>query len=381
MATKLFLSVLVFFLLLLGFYAVYNFKYRHNNSLSSVPSEDQSEQATVPDFEEHSPSAVEVVLSERTLGLVAGNDNTLYYYSLSEKALRRSRLDGKDRETLLSNLPGEPIRVLWSPNREKVLLHLRKPDGGSQWHYAFILNKTLTPLNPAIHTAAWDNTGTKIMYVFSESSAKKSLDMADPDGTNWRTLIALDAKKDYFIAPIPQSTRIAYWNRPNAFEKTALMSTTLSGDNPDTLLADRNGADYRTAPDGEHILVSAAKPGSEGDTNLFVTNDRGGEIYALNVPTLITKTTWSLDGKLIYYALPTELPPNTIFPNEYFEKGLHSKDTFWKMDIATGKTARLVAPDQMGKVSYDAIDLFLSPKEDYLYFRDRESGKAFRIAL
>ena len=57
-----------------------------------------------------------------------------------------------------------------------------------------------------------------------------------------------------------------------------------------------------------------------------------------------------------------------------------TQDTFWKMDVATGKKERVIeTTDISGK--YDSTNLFLSNKEENLYFVNRIDGKIYKLEM
>ena len=109
-------------------------------------------------------------------------------------------------------------------------------------------------------------------------------------------------------------------------------------------------------------------------------NGNGGEFQSLSLPTFVSKAAWSKDSRTIYYALPGGLPDSATLPNDYFDKPLITKDTFWKMDVGTGKKTRLTDLKDVAQ-SFDSSDLFMSPKEDILFFTDRTTHRLYRIDL
>ena len=113
---------------------------------------------------------------------------------------------------------------------------------------------------------------------------------------------------------------------------------------------------------------------------LGVMNGHGGEFQNLMAPTFVSKAVWSRDNKTLYFALPGSVPANSVLPNEYIEKPIYTKDTFWKMDITTGKKTRLAELKDVAQ-SFDSTDFFLSPNEDILFFTDRATKRLYRIDL
>ena len=154
----------------------------------------------------------------------------------------------------------------------------------------------------------------------------------------------------------------------------------LSGGETKKIFAGKFGADYSWSPDGTKILISNTLSKGGTDTRLGIANQDGGEFRTLQAPTLVSKTVWSKDNKTIYYALPLSIPENSVLPNDYFSRPIHTQDSFWKMDVTTGKNDRLVDPSVIGG-NYDSAGLFLDQNENFLYFTDRTSGKLYRIKL
>ncbi|MBP6889531.1 MAG: hypothetical protein KBC83_01365 [Candidatus Moranbacteria bacterium] len=376
---KIFFGVSVgIFCILLIFWGVYNFGFKNNPNVATV-----SESGTI--IKEASPldifkasTNITPIIQERVLS-AATDGRSLFFYSLDEQAFRQATLNGKDRETLLSNLPGIPTRIVWSPSREKALVHIKLSDNSSLWHTADLTLKTLIPLKPEMTRVVWDNTGSKIFYQYTDpKTGARSLNIASPDGKDWKNITALGTK-EFFLAPVPSSVLVSFWQRPGAREKGSLSTVALTGGISQTILSDRFGADFLWSPTGNQVLVSTTDSSHPEKSLLSIMNATGGELRTLeNAVSFIGKATWSKNGHTIYYALPGSLPESTILPNDYYEKNLHSQDSFWRIDTKNNKTERLVDLKDLTE-AYDASELFLSSKEDSLYFIERKSQKLYQI--
>lgn len=377
---KVFYFSLGLLLLVLIFLLAYNFIFRVNvNDPKVVSQEKKNVQA---EEEKEVPKVISPILpsvNENVMGVSLSSDNFLFYYSFDDQALKKATFEGKDKTVLMSNLPGMPTRVLWSPKRDKVLLFLKQDNGKSLWYFAELATKTLVPLKEEIARIAWDNLGEKIFYQYTDLiTHERTLNSANPDGTEWKKLSVLTSET--FIAPVPQSTSVSFWSRPNAFESTSFSSIGMSGDSAKLLLSDKFGADYLWSPNGEKVLVSMSSEKGGKALSLGVMNAIGGELKDLFIPTFISKVVWSKDNKTLYYALPGSIPENSILPNDYFGKPFYTKDTFWKVDITTGKKQRLTELKEVTQ-SFDSIDLSLSSREDALFFTDRSTKRLYRIDL
>jgi len=376
---KVFYFSLGFLFLVLIFLVAYNFVFK-NNVNSPVVDQEKKIPAVVTQTD-ILPISTNILASvnEDILGATVSSDGFLYYYSFDDKTLKKATLEGKNKIILLSNFPGSPMRIVWSPKRDKVLLYLKQTNGKNLWHFADLPSKTLVPLKGDISRIAWNNLGDKIFYQYTDpATGKRTLNNASPDGTSWKKLA--DLYHDTFIAPIPQSTNVSFWSRPNALEKTYFESVSTTGENRHTLLSEKFGVDYLWSPNGEKVLVSANSEKGGKDISLDIMNANGGEFQNLSVPTFVSKVVWSKDNKTLYFALPGSIPENAVLPNDYIDKPIYTKDTFWKMDTTTGKKSRLAELKEVTQ-NFDSTDLFLSPNEDILFFTDRATKRLYRIDL
>ncbi|MFZ1654451.1 MAG: hypothetical protein WBO92_04450 [Candidatus Moraniibacteriota bacterium] len=378
---KLFIISGSFFLLVLVFLVVYNFAFKHNTSdpVADPVKKEAVEKKREAEAETVTRSvAFQQIIPESVLQPVAG-ENSLFYYSARDQALKEASLDGKDPAVRLGQLPGAPTRIVWSPNRTKAMLLIKGSDG-DLWYYADLRNQITTPLKREMSRLTWTSLGDRIYYQFTDPvSGLRSLNISQPDGSNWKKLTDLGTE-DHFLSAIPQSSVVAVWPKTDGNRESALEVININGENRHTILAGRFGADFLWSPDGQRILVQSVTERGGHTLALGLVDASGSGYRNLLSPTLVSKVAWSKDHETFYYALPGAFPAEAVLPNDYFAKPLYSTDTFWKMNIRTGKKERLVPLDEMTE-AFDATDLFLAPTETDLYFTDRVSGKLYRITL
>lgn len=379
MIKKIFWVSLGFFLLTLIFLGVYNFAFKNN---TSNPIADPEKYAALQAEKETdiptSSLAFEVFLNESVL-FPKIEEKYLLYYSLRDKTLKHTTIDTKKSDTLFGALPGTVKRVLWSPVSIGALV-LIEENQSSLWYYTDFRNQSITPLRKELSRLSWNTLGDGIYYIYTDpATGARSLNTASPRGENWRKLTDLDTN-DYFVSTIPQSSQVAFWTHPDGLEESRLESISLTGEGRRLLLSGRYGGDYLWSPNSRSILISSVDTRGGSNPSLGIVDENGESYRDLLVPTFISKVTWSKDNQTIYYALPSAFVSGTTLPNDYFGKPIYTKDTFWKMNLKTGRRERLVPLNEIAQ-AFDATDLFLSPDETRLFFVDRSTNKLYSINL
>jgi hypothetical protein len=384
---KIFIISSVLLAAVLFFMGIYNLSFKEKNTSSNLTpkSETASNAQNVLDKAKETLGLKNkdkiYLLADRAILSPAVTDDgeKISYYDRSNGSVYKIYLNGDGEEQVENNNFSGLGNIFWSSDQSKVISSFNNNGKTEYSYYDYKTNKA-TKLSAGISEIAWNNLGDGIAYSFSDSkTGKKTLNIANPDGTNWKKISDVP-NKNIIIAPIPQSAFISFWNSPNAFEETALNIVGTVGGNLRKIFSGRFGADYLWSPNGARALVSSSDSKGGSKINLAVINSNGGEYQNLNIPTFASKCVWAKDNKTIYYALPSISAAGLVLPNDYQNKKIITQDTFWKMDVTTGKAERIVDPQDI-KSSYDASDLFLSPSEDVLFFINRTDGKLYGINL
>lgn len=381
MIKKLFWISLGLFVLTLIFLGIYNFAFK-NNVFDPIadPEKYAASQAEKEKAAEDTPKslAFELVFPEPLLfPKIQGTD--LFYYSLRDHDLKRISLETRETSVLARNIPGTVKRLLWAPSFIGALAQIES-NGDTIWNFIDLRDQSLTSLRKEMSRLSWNTLGDGIYYLYTDpATGNRSINTSSYNGSNWRKLLDLGTN-DYFVSSIPQSSQVAFWNRPDGLEESRLESISLTGENHKTLFTGRFGADYLWSPNSRFILVGSVEGKGSNALTVGLIDENGENYHDLLMPTLINKITWSKDNQTLYYSLPNAFPTGTILPNDYFGKPISTKDTFWKMNIKTGKRERLVPLNEIEQ-AFDATDLFLSSDETTLYFIDRATNKLYRVSL
>lgn len=357
----------------------YNFAFKKSIDNSQTKPKEQTTMPTQPIVEKKNEK-ITLVSNEPVLGGVADKKTEkILYYSALNGSIWQMDSDGTNTEQITSSKLTGLVNVAWSPDKTKVLTTFSK-DGKLTFFSYDNLKKAGVQLKDGLDNTVWDSFGAKIFYKYYDSTNKKrSLNIANPDGSNWLTLVDNLPYRDLSIAVVPLTSMVSFWNFPNVAEESSLQIVSTAGGEAKSVLNGKLGADYQWSPDGKQALVSSLISKENRVITLGLV-DLLGDYRDLGIPTLVSKCSWSVDNKTIFCALPGGIPAGSNMPNDYQEKKFTTQDTFWKINITTGNKERVVELADI-KESYDASNLFLSPTENSLFFTNRRDGKLYRIAL
>lgn len=379
---KAFIILAVFFGITLLFWGVYNFAFKKEslNGQAANSLENIAEKNNRIAAEKKAQGKLYAVTDTAVMGPVyQKKKDKLFYYKKADGTAWQMDVDGKNKEQVSNkNLSG--LKYLdWDANKNKLIYNSNLQSQGNFFIYDTASDKT-SEIKKVADFIVWDNTGTKIIYkYFDQANGKRSLNVADPDGGNWKTLVPELAYRKVVAKNIPQTTLVSFWNYPEAAVQTKLQTVSIMGGEIKIIPFDKFGADYLWSADGEKALVSSLR---EKGTNKITlgTISLNGEYNDLGIPTLVDKCVWSNDKKNIYCALPGGIPNDVVLPDDYHTGKITTKDTFWKIDTTNGTKERILELADI-KEGFDASSLFLSPTEDSLFFVNKADGRLYRLEL
>ncbi|MDD5489067.1 MAG: hypothetical protein PHP25_00090 [Candidatus Moranbacteria bacterium] len=387
MTKKIFAISTLLLVLVIGAIFAYNFLFKapaaQKNSADTAKTADEGKLGGTDSSGKTAgtSASVKAVSDEPVFGATLSPDGSYLYAFLSGNGqLNQFDLNGK-LDKILSTEKFENIKkIVWNKPKNKAIIKLEPSPGTVKFLYFDISGKKVSVLKENIDAVSWSNLGDKIIYKhYDPKTKKRTVNVADPDGKNWHA-VAETNYRSAEIAPIPGSSDISFWPSPNAFTATSAASVTFGGENQKELLKDRYGVDLLWAPSGARAVLSASDSKGGHKIDLLLMNRQGGEVQSLVFPTFASKCVWSSDSKTLYCAAPGDIPDSAILPNDWQEGKITTSDTFWKIDVASGKKERLVDPEKIGG-SYDALNPFLSPDEKTLFFVNKADGKLYKLSL
>jgi hypothetical protein len=386
MTKKIFAISTLALVLLVGAIFVYNFAFKKSTPQASVPkTTDEGKTSDVPaktqSVQEQKNDAITAISDGSVFGAVLAPDtNFIYYFAGENGQLNQVDFDGK-LEKVISTEEFQGIQsILWNKLKNRVIVRRENGPGKSKFLLLDLTQKTVAPLKDSIDSVAWSGLGDKIIYKYYDSKTKKrDINVSDPNGSNWHKL----ADVGYFsaeISPVPGSSDISFWPAPDAFISSSVNLIGFSGENKKEILKDRFGVDLLWSPDGKTAAVSSTDQKGGKKTDIAVMNSDGGQYRSLNFPTFAKKCTWSADSKFLFCAMPGNIPESAILPNDWQKGTIQTTDTFWKIEIATGKKDRLIEADKISG-SFNVLNPFLSQDEKTLFFVNKTDGKLYKLNL
>jgi hypothetical protein len=382
-ARKFFYASLIICIVSLLFLGIYRLSFYKPAETAQVKKE-EIKPAALPDQSKKETSKIFAISDEAILSPVLSPDGlSIKYYSQKNGRAYQIDLDGTNKKEISDKDLIGLSSAIWSPDKTKVITKFVGSGGDVQFYYYNYSTGISTPLKKNLDEVSWDGTGNKIFYKYYDPASKeRTLNIADPDGKNWKKLADL-SYKNVAIAPVPQSGMVSFWNKADSLSTTDMESIPVIGGEKKVIYKEKFGADYLWNSSGTNILINHVDVKGGSKMQLALLNFNGGEYTNLGVPTFISKCTWSSDNKTIYYSLPGNIQSTAVLPNEYNEGVLKTSDTFWKIDLASKQPKRIVELEDLQKVNiqFDAANLFLSSDEGYLFFTNKLDGKIYRMSL
>lgn len=377
---KIFIISSILLLLVLVFFGIYNFAFSDINNLKNKENPSFTEENSMKG--EQNNKKIYSLSDDPVVGPVIDDSGTkIKYYNKNNGNVSEVTLDGSIGKVIFENDLNNLRKAVWSSNKNFVITSFGDGINDKFYLYSYITRKS-TELKGGIDDVIWDNQGEKIIYkYFDKNSGERTLNISDPNGSNWKVLTALDDKFNRIkFSHVPQTLFASYWNYPNFYNASSLNKISLIEDgNKEEIISGKFGADYLWSPNGRKILISSVDTSSK-KLKLEIGDSDGSNLKDLSVPTMVDKCIWSNNGEEIFCAMPLEIPNDSIMPNDYQEGKIKTKDTFWKIDANSGKKERIIELEDLSD-NFDAYNLFLSPNEDILFFINKYDDKLYGLII
>lgn len=375
---KLFIIFVILFALSLIFLGVYYLGFNDSSNHNSSDEVSIFNKITSDDNDIPNQMITQITEGKIIAPALTTGGGRIRYVNAENGSIEEIDLSGTNKKILFENNFTGIRHVAWSTDRQKLLMQSAT---NKAYHVFDIEDGTKEPFKNNVDNAVWTTSGNRVLYkYFEEKSKERSLNIANADGSDWKKIAPLEIRNASFTQ-IPRSASVLYWNTGSAHAKSDLRSIGIVGISESKKIGmEPFGADYLPSPNGEYILLSALTEEAGDKMRLSLMNQNGGELRALDIPTFLSKAIWSKDSSTIFYALSNIAPDGTLLPDDYQNEKFMTRDSFWKVDVQSGQKERLIPLNTISQ-EYDAINLFLSPIEDTLFFVNRYDDQLYRLDI
>lgn len=317
------------------------------------------------------------VSQEKVFSATLGeNGRTVKYYTRPNGYVWESAFDGSGLKKISSTNLATLIKALWSPDKEKVIGIFSENNQVKKYLYSYVTNQA-APLSEDIGYAAWSPDSKKIVYQYNSStSGQSNISIANPDGSNWQNIFK--TRLDDLVVEWPTKNKISFASRPSALAQGFLYAIDPVSNDFNRILSEIYGLAVKWSPTADKILFSTASE-QRRPPRLMLTDEKGEKTKDLKLAGLADKCVWSRDGRTIFCGLPQQISANALWPDDYYKGRVVVNDDFYKINLETDEKTKIAgSSDQAG---YDSQELFLSAKEDYLFFTNRKDGLLYSLRL
>ncbi len=386
---KILIILIVVLIIALVIFLVYNFFIKTPPEEGAGPTggqfpegEEGSQQPTGENGDGFTPSPtikIKVISTEKVLAPTLSADKTkIVYYSQYNGNVWQSNFDGSTLTKISPATLNDLVDVIWSPDGIKVISIYQDDEGNISKQLYDYNSGQASGLSPYIQEIAWSPDSGKIAYHYKNAvSDENNISTANPDGSNWNNVFQLrmdDVTLDWI------GSEIAFYEKPSGLTQSSLFLLNPLNGNLTKALSDIEGLSVKWSPQGDKILYSKTSANGK-NIGLYVSLKDGLGEASLNISSLVEKCVWSQDNRIIFCAAPRNVDEAQVLPDDFYKGTFVSNDEFWKINLETGEKTVLLEPWEKGNEIYDAVDLFLSPLEDYLFFINKVNGLLYSIEL
>lgn len=156
-----------------------------------------------------------------------------------------------------------------------------------------------------------------------------------------------------------------------------LYSITLPNGELQKIIGDINGLTALPDRNLQKILYSES---TRGGLKLRIYDRKEKSSIDVTTPTLPEKCVWTIDGAVLYCAIPDYLPA-AEYPDTWYQGSVALNDAVWKIDPSSGNTSILFITGTFNAPEMDMTSLTLTPNAEFLFFINKNDSTLWGYQL
>ncbi len=367
---KILIILIILLVLVVGFLVVYNFFLKKEPAPPSTPPT-----TTTPTT---SPTGPIQALSQDPVLSPTIDGQKVKYYSKNNGQVFESNFDGSSQARLSFNILLNLLKVIWSPNKDKVIAIFE--ESGLLEKYLYDYNTDVaTALDKKIRWITWSPIEDKIAYQYYNSQTEdNNISLANSDGSQWTNILTTRMKN--LIVEWPSSGQVSIRTKPSGLAQSVVYTIDLATGDFQKIISETYGLTVLWSPLGDKLLFSETDNQGK-NLKLKIADLAKSTTGELSFATLPEKCVWSQDNRTIFCAVPKNISDSATLPDDYYKKQVSFTDEFWAINLDTQETIRIFIPENKVTATYDAKQLLLSPLEDYILFINQKDDLLYSLEL
>lgn len=292
-------------------------------------------------------------------------------YFNSQGQLFQTDLKIENASALLSNkrelsiaLKSNISKILWPRAGNSFIAQLGSVTQPS-WSYYDSSKAAYTDIPSQVHSLDWMPSGDKIVFVWVDANGKATLNISNPDTSEYQTLTDL-YEPDNVISVAPDGKNILFYRTQTADNtKNTINMVSIDGKSFVSVVKDGYNFGVLWSPNSQKFLFTKRDSGTQKFA-LWVADISTGEVRNLGVYSSEMKAVWSKDSQTIFAGVPG---------SDSSSGGL-TQDSIQKITVASGQSQEF-SPG----IAVDTQDLFLSSDESILFFRNAQDNALYYIPV
>ena len=290
-------------------------------------------------------------------------DSAGHLYQSDLQITNGTALLSNKRELSIDLRPGIS-KVLW-PLAGKGFIAEFNSGGRPSWSYFDTPKNEYFDIPKQVYSLDWMPAGDKIIYTWVDSTGKATLQFANPNASDFRTITDLYVPDNIVKASPDGRNVLLYRNQTNDVTKNVINMVSTDGKTFTSVIKEGYNVGALWSPDSKKFLFSRRDADTQRYT-LWVADIVTGDIRSLGVTGSPTKAVWTKDSQVVYAGVPT---------SGNMGQGL-TQDTIQKITVGSGEQKEFPTG-----VAVDAQDMFLSLDETVLFFRNAQDNALYYIPV